>query len=263
MVIIEVNKPRKLWWAKTLKREILIMIPLVLLSILGRGDSDIVLWVLKVTTLLLIVNLIFSHDYEYPYRVKVNDEGVEVDYIHLGINLKHYFYGGITIMISMDMIREAPEVVKAAGAVYTPILNIPKIAENLYVKCENLQKTGSFKLRGATYKISKLTDAEKKYVRKYLGIEGVEAAIANTIRGKKKEVSDGTSSYGNIVITGKADTDRSGFAINLFKALHAGESTKQLRIAKTTSASLHISRTPSPIKRSPLLLSCLNFSILF
>ncbi len=86
---------------------------------------------------------------------------------------------------------------------------------------------------------NKLTDAEKKYVRKYLGIEGVEAAIANTIRGKKKEVSDGTSSYGNIVITGKADTDRSGFAINLFKALHAGESTKQLRIAKTTSASLN------------------------
>ena len=64
-------------------------------------------------------------------------------------------------MLNMEMIREAHEVVKAAGAVYTPILNIPKIAENLYVKCENLQKTGSFKLRGATYKISKLTDAEK------------------------------------------------------------------------------------------------------
>lgn len=99
MVIIEVNKPRKLWWAKTLKREILIMIPLVLLSILGRGDSDIVLWVLKVTTLLLLVNLIFSHDYEYPYRVKVNDEGVEVDYIHLGINLKHkYLYKRLEII---------------------------------------------------------------------------------------------------------------------------------------------------------------------
>ena len=64
-------------------------------------------------------------------------------------------------MINMEMIREAHEVVKAAGAVYTPVLNIPKIAENLYVKCENLQKTGSFKLRGATYKISKLTEAEK------------------------------------------------------------------------------------------------------
>ncbi len=64
-------------------------------------------------------------------------------------------------MINMDMIKEAHEVVKAAGAVYTPVLHAPKVAENVYIKCENLQKTGSFKLRGAAYKISKLTQAEK------------------------------------------------------------------------------------------------------
>lgn len=33
---------------------------------------------------------------------------------------------------------------------------------NIYLKCENLQLTGSFKLRGAYYKISKLTEDEKK-----------------------------------------------------------------------------------------------------
>ena len=33
---------------------------------------------------------------------------------------------------------------------------------NVYLKCENLQLTGSFKLRGAYYKIAKLTDEEKK-----------------------------------------------------------------------------------------------------
>lgn len=86
---------------------------------------------------------------------------------------------------------------------------------------------------------NKLTDSEKKYVRKYFGIEGMEVALTNTICEKKKEISDGTSAYGNIAITGKADTDRAGFAINLFKALHAGESTKQLKIAKTTSESLN------------------------
>lgn len=64
-------------------------------------------------------------------------------------------------MITMDMIKEAQQVVKEAGAVYTPILHAPKVAENVYIKCENLQKTGSFKLRGAAYKISKLTDKEK------------------------------------------------------------------------------------------------------
>ena len=33
---------------------------------------------------------------------------------------------------------------------------------NVYLKSENLQQTGSFKLRGAYYKISKLTDEQKK-----------------------------------------------------------------------------------------------------
>ena len=33
---------------------------------------------------------------------------------------------------------------------------------NIYLKSENLQLTGSFKLRGAYYKISKLNDEEKK-----------------------------------------------------------------------------------------------------
>ena len=33
---------------------------------------------------------------------------------------------------------------------------------NVYLKCENLQLTGSFKLRGAYYKIAKLTQEEKK-----------------------------------------------------------------------------------------------------
>ena len=32
----------------------------------------------------------------------------------------------------------------------------------IYFKLENLQLTGSFKFRGATHKISKLTDLEKK-----------------------------------------------------------------------------------------------------
>ena len=33
---------------------------------------------------------------------------------------------------------------------------------SLYLKCEHLQQTGSFKLRGATNKLSQLTSAEKQ-----------------------------------------------------------------------------------------------------
>ncbi|MBQ8545992.1 MAG: threonine ammonia-lyase [Clostridia bacterium] len=45
----------------------------------------------------------------------------------------------------------------------TDIIRAPKLAENteLYLKTENLQITGSFKVRGAYYKMSKLSEAEK------------------------------------------------------------------------------------------------------
>lgn len=47
---------------------------------------------------------------------------------------------------------------------------------NLHLKMENLQRTGSFKIRGATYKISTLSDAEKK-----LGV--VTASAGNHAQG--------------------------------------------------------------------------------
>lgn len=45
----------------------------------------------------------------------------------------------------------------------TELIHAPKIKPdvNLYIKPENLQVTGSFKVRGAAYKISRLTDEEK------------------------------------------------------------------------------------------------------
>ena len=45
----------------------------------------------------------------------------------------------------------------------TDIIRAPKLAEgtDLYLKTENLQITGSFKVRGAYYKMSNLSEAEK------------------------------------------------------------------------------------------------------
>ena len=43
----------------------------------------------------------------------------------------------------------------------TPLNPAPAIGENVFIKSENLQLTGSFKLRGAFNKISSLTDEEK------------------------------------------------------------------------------------------------------
>ena len=133
-------------------------------------------------------------------------------------------------MINMDMIKEAHEVVKAAGAVYTPVLNVPKIAENLYVKCENLQKTGSFKLRGAAYKISKLSDAEKAagVIAASAGNHAQGVALSATSMGVKSVICmpagaplakvEATKGYGaEVVLVPGAFDDAAAKAVELQK----------------------------------------------
>ncbi len=67
-------------------------------------------------------------------------------------------------MLTLDKVYHAHYVLKDAirltDVIYSPTLsNI--CGCNLYLKCENLQITGSFKVRGAYYKIAQLTDEEK------------------------------------------------------------------------------------------------------
>ncbi len=65
-------------------------------------------------------------------------------------------------MIQISEIYKASEVLKSVVN-KTPLIYAPKINKEaqIYLKPENLQFTGSFKLRGAYYKISQLTDEEK------------------------------------------------------------------------------------------------------
>ena len=66
-------------------------------------------------------------------------------------------------MLTVEKIKDAQAVLK--NAIYrTDIIRADKISSEyeLYLKAENLQKTGSFKIRGAYYKISRLSPAERK-----------------------------------------------------------------------------------------------------
>ena len=63
-------------------------------------------------------------------------------------------------MLTMDMIYDAQKTLAGVARV-TPLYPAPAIGQNIYIKAENLQMTGAFKLRGAYYKISCLTDEEK------------------------------------------------------------------------------------------------------
>lgn len=65
-------------------------------------------------------------------------------------------------MLTLDKIYHASFVLKEAIR-NTDIIYAPKMGKNckVYLKTENLQTTGSFKVRGAYYKISQLTEEEK------------------------------------------------------------------------------------------------------
>lgn len=66
-------------------------------------------------------------------------------------------------MLTLDKVYHAAYVLKDVVR-KTALINSPKINPDckLYLKTENLQVTGSFKVRGAGYKISQLSDDEKK-----------------------------------------------------------------------------------------------------
>lgn len=66
-------------------------------------------------------------------------------------------------MLTLDRVYKAAgvlkEIIRKTDMIYAP--NIRKDAK-IYLKTENLQVTGSFKVRGAYFKISQLSDEEKK-----------------------------------------------------------------------------------------------------
>lgn len=84
-----------------------------------------------------------------------------------------------------------------------------------------------------------LKPSERRYLQKYLFISGMEETAAEIINNKKREVPDGTSAHGNIAVVGRAKTDKTDFAIDLFKALHSEDNNKKLRIAKTNAVAIN------------------------
>ena len=81
-------------------------------------------------------------------------------------------------MLTLDNVYRASyvlkEVVRKTDVIYAPKL-VP--GTDLYLKTENLQVTGSFKVRGSYYKMSKLTAEEK-----------ARGVIARTQRQKDAQV---------------------------------------------------------------------------
>lgn len=101
---------------------------------------------------------------------------------------------------------------------------------NVYYKCENLQKTGSFKIRGACNKIANLTDAEKEngVIASSAGnhaqgvalgakMTGIKATIVMPSTAPKAKV-EATKGYGaNVVLHGEVYDDAYAKAVEIQK----------------------------------------------
>lgn len=64
-------------------------------------------------------------------------------------------------MLTLQMIQEAREALKGVARV-TPLNPTKNLGKNVFIKCENLQLTGAFKLRGAYNKLRTLSAEERE-----------------------------------------------------------------------------------------------------
>jgi threonine dehydratase len=115
-------------------------------------------------------------------------------------------------MITLADIRAAHKIV-AKVAIRTPILPL-KFCDrpDTFVKCENLQRTGAFKIRGAYHRIAKLPKSCKGVTASSSGNHAQAVAYAARMRGMKACIVmldqsvphkvEGTKSYGAEVILG-------------------------------------------------------------
>ena len=140
-------------------------------------------------------------------------------------------------MLTLDKIYHAAfilkEVARKTDLIYAP--NLSSEAD-IYLKTENLQVTGSFKLRGAYYKISQLTEEQKKagIIACSAGNHAQGVALAATRQGVKSVVCMPDSAP----ISKVESTKRLGAEVVLTKGAYDDAYMKALELQKETGATL-------------------------
>lgn len=89
-------------------------------------------------------------------------------------------------MLTLDMIRDAQRALEGIAR-KTPLDPAPKLGQNVYIKAENLQLTGAFKLRGAYNKIRSLSreEAARGVIACSAGNHAQGVALSSTKLGVK------------------------------------------------------------------------------
>ena len=140
-------------------------------------------------------------------------------------------------MLTLDKVYHAAYILKEVAR-RTDLIYAPELSHDtqLYLKTENLQVTGSFKVRGAYYKISQLNEEQKKagIIACSAGNHAQGVALAATKMGIRSTVCmpDGAP------LSKVEATRRLGAEICLVKGAYDDAYAKALEIQKETGATL-------------------------
>ena len=140
-------------------------------------------------------------------------------------------------MVTLDKIYHAAFILKEVAR-KTDLIQAPLLSHDavLYLKTENLQVTGSFKLRGAYYKISQLTEQQKAagIIACSAGNHAQGVALAATHQGVRSVVCMPDSAP----ISKVEATKRLGAEVVLTKGAYDDAYEQALRLQKETGATL-------------------------
>lgn len=79
-----------------------------------------------------------------------------------------------------------------------------------------------------------LKDEEKVFLDKYLYMTGMERRLCRYI-GSWRAGQNGSEEIGNVAIMGSRNTDKTAFAVNLFKALHVYDADREQKLARISA----------------------------
>jgi threonine dehydratase len=95
----------------------------------------------------------------------------------------------VSLLIDLDMVKDAREFL-SEHIEKTPLRKARCLTSEVYMKCENLQRTGSFKIRGALNRARYLTEEEKKkgIIASSAGNHAQGVALSGKIYGIKATI---------------------------------------------------------------------------
>lgn len=140
-------------------------------------------------------------------------------------------------MLTLDNVYHAAFVLREIAR-KTDLIPAPQIGENcsVYLKTENLQVTGSFKVRGAYYKISQLTPAEKE--KGVIACSAGNHAQGVALAAAKNHISSLICIPATAPISKVEATKRYGAEVCLVQGIYDDAHDKAVELQKETGRTL-------------------------